>query len=205
EYVDGADLISNNTIETELLAGRGRSYGLELLVKKNSGKLTGWVSYTYSRAERQVKGLTNEDPGINNGKFYAANFDKPHNLSVVGTYKFNDRISLSSNFILTTGIPSTYPVGRYEFAGIVVPHFTQRNQERLPAYHRLDVSLTIKGKKVNWKNGGHEWVFGLYNLYNRANATSIYFVEDPENLGKVRAYKSYLLPILPSVTYNFKF
>jgi hypothetical protein len=205
EYVDGADLISNNNIETELLAGSGRAYGLEFFLKKNTGKFTGWVSYTYSRAERQVKGLKAEDPGINNGQYYAANFDKPHNLSIVGSYKLNDRMILSSNFILTTGIPSTYPVGRYEYAGLVVPHFSLRNQERLPAYHRLDVSLTVKGKRKKWKNGGHEWVFGLYNVYNRANATSIYFVEDPLDLGKVRAFKSYLLPILPSVTYNFKF
>jgi hypothetical protein len=205
EYVDGADLISNNTLETELLPGKGRAYGVEFFLRKNSGKLTGWVSYTLSRAERQVKGITADDPGINNGAYYAANFDKPHNLSVVGNFKVTDRLSLSSNFIITSGIPSTFPLGRYEYAGIVVPHFENRNQQRLPSYHRLDVSATLKGKRKKWKNGGHEWVFGVYNLYNRANATSIYFVEDAENLGKVRAYKSYLLPILPSVTYNFKF
>lgn len=205
DYVDGADLITNNNLETEVLPGRGRAYGIELLVRKNTGRLTGWVSYTLSRAQRQVKGITGEDPGINNGAFYAANFDKPHNLSVVGTFKLSERWMLSSNFILTSGIPGTFPVGRYEYGGLVVPQFENRNESRLPAYHRLDVSATLKGKKKRWKNGGHEWVFGFYNIYNRANATSIYFVEDAENLGNVRAMKSYLFGILPSVTYNFKF
>ncbi len=205
DYVDGADLITNNTIETELLRGIGRGYGLEFLIRKINGPLTGWVSYTLSKAERQVKGITESDPGINGGQWYNANFDKPHNLSVVGSYQINKRWSLSSNFVITSGIPGTFPVGRYEYAGLVVPQFGFRNQERLPTYHRLDVSATVKGKKKRWKNGGHEWVFGVYNLYNRANATSIYFTEDAENPGNVKAFKSYLFGILPSVTYNFKF
>jgi hypothetical protein len=205
DYVDGADLITNNTIETELLRGIGRSYGIEFLIRKINGPLTGWVSYTLSKAERQVKGITESDPGINGGQWYNANFDKPHNLSVVGSYQINKRWSLSSNFVITSGIPGTFPVGRYEYAGLVVPQFGFRNQERLPTYHRLDVSATVKGKKKRWKNGGHEWVFGVYNLYNRANATSIYFTEDAENPGNVKAFKSYLFGILPSVTYNFKF
>ena len=205
DYVDGADLITNNTIETELLRGIGRSYGIEFLIRKKNGPLTGWISYTLSKAERQVKGITESDPGINGGQWYNANFDKPHNLSVVGSYQINKRWSLSSNFVITSGIPGTFPVGRYEYAGLVVPQFGFRNQERLPTYHRLDVSATVKGKKKRWKNGGHEWVFGVYNLYNRANATSIYFTEDAENPGNVKAFKSYLFGILPSVTYNFKF
>jgi hypothetical protein len=205
DYVDGADLITNNTIETELLRGIGRSYGIEFLIRKKNGPLTGWISYTLSKAERQVKGITESDPGINGGQWYNANFDKPHNLSVVGSYQINKRGSLSANVVITSGIPGTFPVGRYEYAGLVVPQFGFRNQERLPTYHRLDVSATVKGKKKRWKNGGHEWVFGVYNLYNRANATSIYFTEDAENPGNVKAFKSYLFGILPSVTYNFKF
>lgn len=205
DYVDGADLVTNNNIETELLRGRGRSYGAEFFVRKNTGRLTGWISYTLSRAERQIKGLTAEDPGINNGRYYAANFDKPHNLAIVASYKLSERWSLSSNFALATGIPATFPTGKYEFAGMIVPHFAERNTNRLPAYHRLDISATLKGKKKRWKNGGHEWVFGVYNVYNRANATSIYFNDNPEKPGNVRALQSYLLGILPSVTYNFKF
>jgi hypothetical protein len=205
DYVDGADLVTNNNIETEVLAGKGRSYGLEVLIRKNKGNLTGWVGYTLSRAERQVVGIGVNDPGINNGEYYRANFDKPHNLSIVGAYRISDRWSFSSTFVLTSGIPGTFPTGRYEYAGLVVPQFDLRNQERLPTYHRLDISATVKGKKKRWKNGGHEWVFGIYNVYNRANATSIYFREDPENLGQTKAYQSYLFGILPSVTYNFKF
>ena len=205
DYVDGANLLTTNNIETEILSGNGRAYGLELYVKKNTGRLTGWVSYTLSQTERRVQGLTASDPGINNGAYYPSNFDKRNDLSVTAVYKLNDRWSLSGNFIYASGIPTTYPVGRYEYAGLVIPQFENRNLERLPDYHRLDISATLKGKKKRWKNGGHEWVFGFYNLYNRANATSIYFVEDEDNKGQAKAFKSYLFGITPSVTYNFKF
>lgn len=205
DYVDGADLLTTNTLETEILPGSGRSYGLELYVKKNKGRLTGWVSYTLSRAERKVEGIGPEDPGINNGEYYAANYDKRNDLSVTAIYKLNDRWSISGNFIYATGVPTTFPVGRYEYAGLIIPQFEDRNQQRLPDYHRLDLSATLKGKKQRRKNGGHEWVFGFYNIYNRANATSIYFVEDEDNKGVAKAYKSYLFGITPSITYNFKF
>ena len=187
------------------MPGSGRAYGLELYVKKNRGKLTGWVSYTLSRTERKVTGIGPDDPGINNGNYYAANYDKRNDLSVTAIYRLNDRWSLSSNFIYATGVPTTYPVGRYEYAGLVIPQFEDRNQQRLPDYHRLDVSATLRGKKQRWKRGGHEWVFGFYNLYNRANATSIYFIESEDNKGESKAFKSYLFGITPSITYNFKF
>lgn len=205
DYVDGADILTTNTLETEILPGSGRAYGLELYVKKNRGKLTGWVSYTLSRTERKVTGIGPGDPGINNGNYYAANYDKRNDLSVTAIYRLNDRWSLSSNFIYATGVPTTYPVGRYEYAGLVIPQFEDRNQQRLPDYHRLDVSATLRGKKQRWKRGGHEWVFGFYNLYNRANATSIYFIESEDNKGESKAFKSYLFGITPSITYNFKF
>ena len=205
DYVDGADLLTTNALETEVLSGIGRAYGLELYVKKNRGRLTGWISYTLARTERQVAGVDANDPGINNGRWYVANYDKPHDLSVTAIYALNDRWSLSSNFIYATGVPTTYPVGRYEYAGLVIPQFESRNQERLPNYHRLDISATLKGKKGHRKRGGHEWVFGLYNVYNRANATSIYFAEDEDNPGQSKAFKSYLFGITPSITYNFTF
>lgn len=205
DYVDGADLLTTNTLETEILSGSGRSYGLELYIKKNRGRLTGWVSYTLSKSERKVTGTGANDPGINNGRYYAANYDKRNDLSITAVYKLNDRWSLSGNFIYATGVPTTYPVGRYEFAGLIIPQFEDRNQQRLPDYHRLDVSAILKGKKQRWKRGGHEWIFGFYNLYNRANATSIYFVESEDNKGVSEAWKSYLFGITPSITYNFKF
>jgi len=205
DYVDGADLLLNNNLETELLSGDGRSRGIELYVKKNTGKLTGWISYTLSRSEQKIEGLSENDPGINNGNYYALNFDKTHDLSVTGVYQLSKRVSLSANFVYATGMPTTYPEGRYEFANLVVPHFAQRNTNRLPDYHRLDISLTLEGKKQRWKNGGHNWVFGLYNVYNRRNANSIFFTESEDNPGQVTANKSFLFGITPSIIYNFKF
>ena len=205
DYVDGADIIANNQIETQVLSGDGRSYGLELYLKKNTGRLTGWVSYTLSRSERRVTGLGEGDPGINNGNWYATNFDKLHDLSITGIYELNDRWSLSGNFILASGLPGTFPEGRYEYAGIVIPHFEERNQDQLPMYHRLDISATLKRKPKNGKTNRGEWVFGLFNVYNRLNANSIYFIEDEENPGQTNAFKSSLFGITPNVTYNFKF
>ena len=205
DYVDGADLLTNNHLETELLPGDARAYGLELYIKKNKGRLTGWISYTWAKAEQRVQGINGEGPGINNGEYYPTNYDKRHDLSVTGVYKHNPRWSFSANFIYATGVPTTYPVGRYQYAGLVIPQFESRNQERLPDYHRLDLSATLKGKRKNSKRGGHEWVFGLYNAYNRANATSIYFVENEDKKGESKAFKSYLFGITPGVTYNFKF
>lgn len=205
DYVDGADLLTNNNIETELLVGKGLSYGLEFYLKKSKGDLTGWISYTLSKAERQVKGLGLDDPGINQGNFYPADYDKRHDLSVTASYKINDRWSLSSNFIFASGRPTTYPRGKYEFAGLLVPQFENRNLDRISSYNRLDLSATLKGKRKKWKNGGHEWIFGLYNVYNRKNASSVYFKESDEHLGEAKPYKSFLFGITPSITYNFKF
>ncbi|MEM1134393.1 MAG: TonB-dependent receptor [Bacteroidota bacterium] len=205
DYVDGADLLTNNFLETELLSGKGRSVGLELYVKKNTGKLTGWISYTLSRSEQQITGINSLDPGINNGEYYALNFDKMHDLSITSMYELSERVFLSANFVYATGMPTTYPEGRYEFANLVVPHYGQRNSNRLPDYHRFDISLTLEGKKKSLEDGGHNWVFGLYNIYNRKNANSIFFVESEDNPGQVSANKSYLFGITPSIIYNFKF
>ena len=205
DYVDGADIIANNQIETQILSGDGRSYGAEFYLKKNTGRLTGWISYTLSRSERQVRGFGEGDPGINGGRWYATNFNKLHDLSITGIYELNDRWSLSGNFILASGLPSTFPEGRYEYAGIVIPHFEDRNQDQLPTYHRLDLSATLKRKPKNGKQNRGEWVFGLYNVYNRINANSIYFIEDEENPGATKAFKSALFGVTPNITYNFKF
>ncbi len=205
DYVDGADIIANNQIETQILSGHGRSFGAEFYLKKNTGKLTGWISYTLSRSERQVNGFGQGDPGINNGDWYATNFNKLHDLSITGIYELNDRWSFSGNFILASGLPSTFPEGRYEYAGIVIPHFEERNQDQLPTYHRLDLSATLKRKPKNGKTNRGEWVFGLYNVYNRINANSIYFIEDEENPGETNAFKSALFGVTPNITYNFRF
>ncbi len=205
DYVDGADIIANNQIETQILSGDGRSYGAEFYLKKSTGKLTGWISYTLSRSERRVDGFGAGDPGINNGQWYATNFNKLHDLSITGIYELSKRWSFSGTFILASGLPSTFPEGRYEYAGIIVPHFAERNQDQLPTYHRLDLSATLKRRPKNGKQNRGEWVFGLYNVYNRINANSIYFIEDEENPGETNAFKSALFGVTPNITYNFKF
>ncbi len=205
DYVDGADIVANNRLETVLLNADGRSYGLEFLIRKNTGKLTGWLSYTLSRSERQVKGLGLGDTGINNGQYFKSNFDKPHDLSITAVYTLNSRWSVSGNFVFATGLPSTYPLGRYQYAGVLLPHYGFRNQERLPDYHRLDVSATLKGRSVNGRRKKGEWTFGLFNAYNRANANSIYFIENEEKRGETTAMKTYLYGVTPNVSYSFKF
>ncbi len=203
DYVDGADILANNTIETVVLSGEGRSYGAEFFIKKNTGRLTGWVSYTLSKSERRVRGLGEGDPGINNGEWYNANFDKVHDLSVTSVYSLSKRWNLAANFLYATGLPGTYPQGRYQYGGVVLPQYGHRNQERLPDYHRLDLSATMQARKPLGQSA--EWTFGLLNVYNRANANSIYFKENEDTRGETDAIKSYLYGITPNISYTFKF
>lgn len=204
DYIDGADLIANKAIEQVLLSGRARSYGLEVLFRKNTGKLTGWISYTLSRSEQQTPGRTPEETGINNGEWYRAGYDKLHNLSVTGTYQYTQKWSFGAIFALQTGQPATYPEGQYQYGDINVPIFGGRNASRLPAYHHLDVSATYvpkPDKKQGWQG---EWVFSIYNLYNRHNSASISFRQN-EDTAKNEAVRLSIFGIIPSVTYNFKF
>ncbi|MEP3389474.1 MAG: TonB-dependent receptor [Reichenbachiella sp.] len=211
DFVDGADLKFNNHLETELLTGEGRSYGLEVLIKKNAGKFNGWLSYTWSRSERVVKGMTPTDPGINNGDYYPSLFDKTHDLNLVGMYDLSKRIVLGANFTFKTGMPITYPASRYEYGGLVAAQYEGRNQNRMPNIHRLDLSVTLKPKpsKRKWKG---EWVFSIYNVYNRKNAYDINFAQySNENYSEflsrkneTTATKSYI-GMFPNVTYNLKF
>ncbi|MEP1779425.1 TonB-dependent receptor [Reichenbachiella sp.] len=212
EYVDGADLKFNNHLETELLTGDGRAYGLELLLKKNKGKLTGWLAYTLSRSERRAQGSTTLDPGINDGSYFPSLFDKTHDLTVVGMYQLSSRLSLSGNFTFQTGMPITYPSGRYEYGGLLVAQYDERNQNRMPNTHRLDLSVTLRPKKSNRKWKG-EWVFSIYNIYNRKNAYDITFAqyangEDYSDFlsrkNETTAKKNYI-GMFPNITYNFKF
>lgn len=204
DYIDGSNLIANNTIETEVLAGESRSYGLELLIKKNKGKFTGWMSYTLSKSEQRVQGRTAIETGINNGNWYNTSYDRTHDLSITGSYKLNKKWQFGANFIFQTGRPTNYPSGQYQFEDYIVPVYLSRNAERLSAYHRLDISATLtprKNKNRKWKG---EWVFGIYNLYNRKNAASITFNRnDDTNLNE--ATKTSIFGIMPGVTYNFKF
>ncbi|MCC9071406.1 TonB-dependent receptor [Flavobacterium sp. F-65] len=204
DYIDGADLIANDAIEQVLLNGRMRSYGIELMLKKNTGKLTGWVSYTLSKSEQQTPGRTPEETGINNGQWYNSVYDKLHNLAVTAAYALNEKWSFGANFALQSGQPVTYPNSYYEYLGVKVPNYGLRNENRLPAYHHLDISATLtprSNKNRNWKG---EWVFSIYNLYNRQNAASINFRQN-EDTGYNEAVKTSIFGMVPAVSYNFKF
>lgn len=203
QYKSGADLVFNENIETELLFTSGRAYGLELFAKKRTGNLKGWISYTLSRAESRL--IENNRPN-----YVLENHDRLHDFSTSWNYRINNRISVSSNFVFLTGIPVTLPSDKYIFEGNLIPHFTERNTERLPNYHRLDFSLQLAGKTTNKygekrKNQDY-WVFTLYNVYARKNAFSYFYRESVNNpgLGEVVQY-SIFGTIIPSITYNFKF
>lgn len=204
DYIDGADLIANEAIEQVLLNGRMRSYGLEMMIKKNEGRLNGWVSYTLSRSEQQTPGRTPTEIGINNGDWYRSAYDKTHNLAVTGNYKLNKKWSFGANFTLQSGQPVTYPSGKYVFQGVTVPSYNSRNEDRLPAYHRMDISATLTPKKYENRKFKGEWVFGIYNIYSRYNAASISFRQNAET-GANEAVKLSIFGIVPSVSYNFKF
>ena len=204
DYIDGADLIANEAIEQVILNGRMRSFGLEMMFRKNEGRLNGWIAYTLSRSEQQTPGRTTTETGINNGRWYRSAFDKPHNLAITGNYKWNKKWSFGASFTLQSGQPVTFPTGKYVFEGVTVPSFNSRNEDRLPAYHRLDISATLTPKKYENRKLKGEWVFGIYNVYSRFNAASIRFRQNDET-GANEAVKLSIFGIVPSVSYNFKF
>lgn len=210
DYRDGAELLLNDNLETELLQGNGYSYGLELMLEKMKGRLTGWIAYTLSNTEMQVEGFQVGDyygaaNGINNGDPYPSNWDKTHDISVVALYDISKKWSLSGTFVFVTGRPATYPNGRYYWDGKYIPDYRTRNQDRIPNSHRLDFSATYtpirEGKR--WKNS---FSFGVYNLYGRNNPYSVYFKQNPDNPAVSSAYQLSIVGIpVPYFTYNFKF
>ena len=204
DYIDGADLIANDAIEQVILNGRGRAYGLELLLKKNAGKFNGWLSYTFSKSEQQTPPRTPTETGINNGNWYKTPFDKTHDLSLTGNYKFNEKWTLSTNFIFQTGLPVTLPGSQYNYNGLTVIQFKPRNSNRLPNYNRLDLSLRFVPESRHEKKWKGEWVFGIYNIYNRKNAASLSFRNNTDT-GYNEVLRLSLFGIIPSVSYNFKF
>lgn len=198
DFKDFASLLLNEKLEGELRIGEGEAYGLELMAKINRQKFGGWISYTYSRAFRQV-------PDVNYGKRYTAPYDKPHNISIVLSYDVTSRATLSANWIYATGQVYTAPVGRAEVGNTIIPIYSERNAKRYPAFHRLDIALSIKPKKNLSRRWQGEWNFSLYNAYGRHNAWAINFVEDRINHNYTYAEKTYLFSMVPSITYNFKF
>ena len=206
DYINGANLIANNEIETVLLNGKSRAYGLELLLKKNVGKFKGWFAYTLSKSEQLTAGRNAIEPGINAGEWYNTPYDKTHDFSINASYELNEKWKFNTNFVFQTGQPTNYPVGQYEIQGLNVPIYddNRRNADRLPAYHRLDVSATLTPEKNKNRKWQGEWVFGIYNLYGRANAASINFTQNDETY-RNEAIQTSIFGLVPSVTYNFKF
>jgi hypothetical protein len=196
DYRNGANLILNNKVESQLVFGKGWGYGAEFLIRKKYGKLTGWLSYTLSKTKRQF-------PAINGGSTFLAKQDRPNNISVVAMYNISPRLTLSATWIYLSGNVVTFPSGRYYVDGNVVPYYTERNGYRMPDYHRLDIGLTWQRKKsLRFESN---WNFSIYNAYARENAYAINFQPDPNDPTKMQAVQLSLFRIVPAITYNFKF
>ena len=198
DFRDHAELLLNPEIEGEFRTGYAWSYGLEFLIRKQTGKFTGWISYTLSKAERKIT-------EINKGKVYPASYDKPHNIAIVASYDFSKKINAAANWVYSTGTPVTFPVGRYEYGNMIVPIYSDRNEYRLPDYHRLDLSVTYKFGVDKTRGLRSELNLSIYNVYNRKNTWMLLFSQDDEYPNITIAEKVYLFPILPSITYNFYF
>lgn len=196
DYKNGADLIGVDDTESELLYGKGRAYGVELLLKKTTGRFTGWIGYTLSKTERKIN-------GINENNWYVAKQDRTHDISIVGTYDLNEKWALSGLFVYNTGNAVTFPSGKYTVDGNTTFYYTERNGYRMPANHRLDIGATYtKPKRKKFESS---WNFSLYNVYGRENAYTITFEDDPDDPSRTRALQTSLFRWVPSVTYNFKF
>ena len=203
DYIDGADLVANDNIETVILAGKSRAYGIEFLLKKSEGRHKFWLAYTLSKSEQKTAGRNSSENGINMSEWYNTPYDKPHDISINSEYRINKKLKIVGNFIFQTGQPTNYPNSQYTYMNLNVPNYGKRNSQRLPNYHRMDVNLTLNPEKKN-KKVESSWVFGIYNLYNRDNASSIIFRRNNETL-KNEAVQISIFGIVPSVTYNFKF
>jgi hypothetical protein len=202
DFKTGADLFLNENVETEVLQGDGKAYGVELLLKKNRGDFNGWLSYTYSRSLYRFDSEFSEER-VNNGDFFASNFDKPHDVSLITNYKFSRRYSLSANFVYQTGRPVTYPIGTFRFNNADFVAFSNRNEFRIPDFYRLDLGFNIEGNHKKNKLAHSFVTISVYNVLGRNNPYSVFFVTDN---GEVKALQSSIFAIpIPSITYNFKF
>ncbi len=202
DFKVAAELLLNETIETEVLQGEGKAYGVEFLLKKNRGKFNGWLGYTYSRSFIKLDSEFAEEL-VNDGAYFPSNFDKPHDLSLVANYKFTKRFSLSTNFVYQTGRPVTYPIGNYTFRGADYAFYSDRNKFRIPNYYRLDLSFNVEGNHKLEKLAHSFWNISIYNVLGRNNPYSVFFITES---GEIEAYKSSIFSIpIPTITYNFKF
>ena len=206
EYKDGAkqfnifgngnELIFNENVESQLLFGTGRAYGIEFFLKKKYGRFNGWLGYTLAKSEKKIE-------GINNGEYFPAKQDRTHDISIVGIYELSKKWTISATWVYYTGNAVTFPSGKYQVAGQIVNYYMERNGYRMPDYHRLDIGATWQRKKT--EKFESSWNFSLYNAYGRKNAFSITFKEDPNDPTKTQAVQTTLFQWIPSFTYNFKF
>jgi hypothetical protein len=198
DFKDHAQLIMNPMLEGDLRFGYGEAYGVELFLRKNVGKLTGWISYTLSRSMRYFD-------DINEGKPYLSPFDRPHDFSTVLSYDFTKRLNFSATWVYSSGAAATFPTGRFTYGNMIAPVYSDRNDYRLPDYHRLDIGVTLKEKEKENKKWHHSWVFSVYNAYNRHNTYSIRFQPSETVANQTVAIQTYLFGIIPSITFNFNF
>jgi hypothetical protein len=198
DYRNAANTFGNDNVESELLFGSGRAYGLEMMMRKKTGRLTGWLGYTLSKVEKKFD-------DIDNGKYFNARQDRTHDISVVAMYDLNKRWSFSATWVYNTGNAVTFPSGKYSVAGQTVFLYTERNGYRMPAFHRLDLGATLEARKNKNRKYQSSWTFGLYNAYGRQNAYTITFRDNKDDPTKTEALQTSLFKIIPSVTWNFKF
>ncbi|MGB0521975.1 MAG: TonB-dependent receptor [Flammeovirgaceae bacterium] len=198
DFRDHAELLLNEELENELRFGTASSYGVELLVKKPIGKLTGWFSFTWSNTFRKIQ-------GVNRGERYRSNYDRPINISIVGNYKISERVSISSNWVYYSGLPFTTPSGRFTYGNVIVPSYTGRNGDRMPDYHRMDIGVTLQQKKNKTAKVKGSWNFSVYNLYGRQNANIITFRPNEDNPTQTEAVQYTVFRWVPTIAYNFNF
>jgi hypothetical protein len=203
DYKNGAVLLLNHALETDIIHARGKSFGIEFLIKKSAGKINGWASYTYSRSLLKTSGKFVEET-VNDGRYYPSNFDKPHAVNFISNYKFSRRFNFSLNLVYSTGRPITIPIAKYQTEdGGTKVFYSERNAHRIPDYFRSDISINLEGNHKVKKLAHYSWTFAIYNLTGRKNAYSVYFKS--EN-GVVKGYKlSIFAQAIPTLTYNFKF
>ncbi|MEL7004153.1 MAG: TonB-dependent receptor, partial [Bacteroidota bacterium] len=197
DFKDHAELLLNEELENELRVGRAWAYGVELMIRKPSGRFNGWASFTWSQARRDI-------PLVNEGRTYRSNFERPINVSLVGNYEINERLSLNATWVYYSGLPFTSPAGRLNFGNLVVPSYTERNGDRMPNYHRMDVGVILAQRKKPKSKIQGEWVFSVYNAYGRKNPNIITF-ETNENTERTRARQFVIFRWVPTIAYNFKF
>jgi len=202
DYKNGANLLLNHHLETDVFETEGKAYGIEFFIKKNTGKLNGWISYTYSRTF-----LKQDDPLagqlVNGGNYYPASFDKPNMVNFIGNYRFSHRYSASLNIVYSTGRPITLPIGVVHEGGSTIPIYSDRNQYRIPDYFRTDISINMEGNSKKDQTFHNSWSVGVYNLTGRQNVYSVYFVQES---GQVKGYQlSIFGTLIPFITYNIRF